>query len=134
MRSDKAEPGDNPRQPQIINKGSVRAGSVPARTAKNPRQSSRIKTRPQATLTARDERAKTRTINKQVIGSKWNNVKHASRKRIVSLIKTQLKIDKATTPPAKKHNKTTPSDAIPWKNQYLLTTSRAQKASKLPHP
>merc|ERR1711966_344399 len=88
MRSDKAEPGD-----------SLTAEPVPARTATEPQRSSRI--RPQAPLTARDKRAKTRTVNRQIIGSKRNSVKHASRRRIASLVDTQLNIDKTTPPPTK---------------------------------
>ena len=64
MCSDNAEPGDSPRQPQIIDKGSARVEPVPARMATKPRRSSRIKEGPQAPLTVRDERAKTRTINR----------------------------------------------------------------------
>ena len=107
MCSNKAEPGDSPRQPQFIDKGSVRAEPFPARTATEPRRSSRIKTRPQAPLTGRDKRARSRTINKQVIGCKLKNTKHASRKKIALLIKTQLKLDEATPPLTKTHNKTT---------------------------
>jgi len=95
MRSDKAEPGD-----------SLRAEPVPARTATEPRRSSRINTRPQAPLTARDKRARTRTVNKQIIDSKRNNVKHASRRILASLIDTQLNIDKITPPPTKTHSAT----------------------------
>ena len=47
------------------------------------------------------------TINRQVIGSKRNSAKLAPRKRIASLIKTQLKIDEAMPPPTKTNNKTT---------------------------
>ena len=56
---------------------------------------------------ARDKQAKTRTINRQIIGSKRNSAKHTSRKRIASLIRTQLKIDKATPPSTKTNNKMT---------------------------
>ena len=83
MRSDKAEPGDSPRQPKVIDKGSARAEPVPVRMTTKPRWSSRIKAGPQAPLTARDKRAKTRTINRQVIGSKQNSAKYASRKNSV---------------------------------------------------
>ena len=48
-----------------------------------------------------------RTINRQIIDSKRNSVKHASRKRIASLIRTQLKIDEATPPSTKMDNTTT---------------------------
>ena len=82
----------------MIDKGSARAKSVPARTATKPQRSPRIKAGPQVPLTARDRRAKTRTINKQVIGSKRNSGKH---------IKTQLEIDEATPSPTKMYNKTT---------------------------
>ena len=84
MRSDRVEPGDSPRQPQIIDKGSARAEPVPARTAIKPRRSPRIRAGPQAPLTARDKRAKARTVNKQIIGSKRNNAKNLSRKRILA--------------------------------------------------
>ena len=84
--SDKAEPGagDSPGQPQIIDKGGARAEPVPDRTATKPRRSSRIKAGPRAPLTARDKRAKTGTINRQVIGSRRSSAKQASRKRIAS--------------------------------------------------
>ena len=101
MRSDRVEPGDSPGQAQVIDKGTTRAEPVPARTATTPRRSTRIKTGPSKPPTARDMRAKTRTINKQVIGSKRNNAKNASRKRIASLVNTQRKIDEATPPPPK---------------------------------
>ena len=95
MRSDKTEPGDSPRQPQFIDKRSSRAKPVPARTVTKPQRSPRIKAGPQAPLAARDKQAKTRTINRQVIGSKRNSAKHVSGKRISSVIRTQLKIDEA---------------------------------------
>ena len=107
MSGNKAEPRDGPRQPQIIDKGSPRAKPVPSCTATKPRRSSRTKAGPQAPLTTRDRQATTRTMNRQVIGSKLNKAKHASRQRITSLIKTQLIIDKATQPPTKTNNKTT---------------------------
>ena len=90
IRSDKAEPDDNPRQRQThkINKGSARAKPVPARTATKPRRSTRTRTGPPQPPTARDERARTQNINKQLIGIKQNSANQASRKIIKSLIRT----------------------------------------------
>ena len=101
MRSDRVKPGDSPRQPQIIDKGSARVEPVPARTVIKPSLSPRIQAGPQAPLTARDKRAMAKINNKHIIGSKRNNAKNASRKRIASLIRTQLKIDETAQQPDK---------------------------------
>ena len=90
MGSDKAEPGNNPRQTQKINMGSARAKPVPIRAATKPRRSTRL---PASPSTARGERAKQRTVNRQIIGSRRNNAKTASRRRIKSLVRAQLKLD-----------------------------------------
>ena len=124
MRSDKAEPEDSPRQPLIIDKGSARAEPDPAHTAMKPRRSPKTKAGPQIPLMARDKQAKTRTINKQLIGSKRNSAKHASRKRIASLIKTQLTIDKTVPPPTKTSNTTTHKRRITVENLLFADLPR----------
>ena len=65
--------GESPRQTQKINKGSSTA--EPKGTAPQPRRSQRLATAPPPPLTARDARARTRTVNRQRIGSKRNQFK-----------------------------------------------------------